>query len=578
MKLYDFAMMMPYAFMATFLKSVRVDIDSVGKEEILKNGLYHITPNEEVSEKIINSGYLKPATGIAKNINSYGTASVCLFNGTPDIYNYTKNMVNSTKDNVYLNPTLVKSAIKLLPTEKELLNYKSRALIDNAIIYEGYCVLPKDRASIVHLVPDLIRNEETGKPIVNEKTGRYEISFREAKLEELQNDGKSYNAPEDYLQFVEEERKRLGYIKGNNIISNAINMVNTVIHVSKIEGLMGIHSTKENFLQILKRKFQQIKMPKLETSSNEKIDTILAQINHKSKNPYRNKSFSKKMAELSIQGKEQLNLQEELENITTSKVGEYIRNKFEQIDKEAIIKEGIHGISHNNRVALLATMIAEKESIFKDDIDNRKKDLLLSAVYYHDIGRKKGAIVDNIGPHAKNSAKNINSINLSYLNGKEYSEKDRRILQAIVEAHEGKDSNINKICEKYQIDKADLQLTQTLTTVLKDADALDRVRIDINTPMAYVANINIDYLRTSASKQMIDLSYQLEELSKKVSFEEIYRYKVNEKQSNKENSFSEKQNEFFNRLQKGVSKETINFEKSTNMLENSIKQNDRDGR
>lgn len=319
-------------------------------------------------------------------------------------------------------------------------------------------------------------------------------------------------------------------------------------------------------------------MPKLETSANEKIDTILAQTNHKSKNPYRNKAFSKKMAELSIQGKEQLNLQEELENITTSKVGEYIRNKFEQIDKEPIIKEGIHGINHNNRVALLATMIAEKESIFKDDIDNRKKDLLLSAVYYHDIGRKKGAIVDNIGPHAKNSAKNINSINLSYLNGKEYSEKDRRILQAIIEAHEGKASNINKICEKYQIVKEDLQLTQTLTTVLKDADALDRVRIDINTPMAYVANINIDYLRTSASKQMIDLSYQLEELSKKVSFEEIYRYKVNEKQSNKENSFSEKQNEFFNRLQKGVSKETINFEKSTNMLENSIKQNDRDGR
>lgn len=578
MKLYDFAMMMPYAFMATFLKSVRVDIDSLGKEEILRNGLYHITPNEEISEKIINSGYLKPATGIAKNINSYGTASVCLFNGTPDIYNYTKNMVNSTKDNVYLNPTLVKNAIKLLPTEKELLNYKSRALIDNAIIYEGYCVLPKDRASIVHIVPDLIRNEKTGKPIVNEKTGKYEISFREAKLEELQNDGKSYNAPEDYLQFVEEERKRLGYIKGNNIISNAINMINTVIHVSKIEGLMGIHSTKENFLQILKKKFQQIKMPKLETSSNEKINTILAQTNHKSKNPYRNKSFSKKMAELSIQGKEQLDLQEELQNITTSKVGEYIRNKFEQIDKEPIIKEGIHGINHNNRVALLATMIAEKESIFTDDIDNRKKDLLLSAVYYHDIGRKKGAIVDNIGPHAKNSAKKINSINLSYVNGKEYSEKDRRVLQAIIEAHEEKDSNINKICEKYQIDKEDLQLAQTLTTFLKDADALDRVRVDINTPMAYVANINIDSLRTSASKQMIDLSYQLEELSKKVSFEDIFKYKVNEKQNNKENSFSEKQNEFFNRLQKGVSKETITFEKSTNMLEKNIKQYDRDGR
>lgn len=30
--------------------------------------------------------------------------------------------------------------------------------------------------------------------------------------EELQKDGKSYKAKEDYLQFVEKERKELGYL------------------------------------------------------------------------------------------------------------------------------------------------------------------------------------------------------------------------------------------------------------------------------------------------------------------------------------------------------------------------------
>ena len=53
MRINDFAMFIPNAFFSVF-KFIRDNIDEIGKEEIIKNGLYHVTQNEETAEKIIN--------------------------------------------------------------------------------------------------------------------------------------------------------------------------------------------------------------------------------------------------------------------------------------------------------------------------------------------------------------------------------------------------------------------------------------------------------------------------------------------------------------------------------------------
>ena len=42
----DIAMFLPRGIVSTILKTVRTDIDKVGKEQILKNGLYHMTTDE----------------------------------------------------------------------------------------------------------------------------------------------------------------------------------------------------------------------------------------------------------------------------------------------------------------------------------------------------------------------------------------------------------------------------------------------------------------------------------------------------------------------------------------------------
>lgn len=540
MKIYDFAMVLPAGLVATILKFARVEIDEVGKQEILKNGLYHITPSKEISEKIIESEHLRPATGLIKNLNSYGTASVCLFNGPPDIQNYIKNLVNKSQDNPYVNPTIAVNAIKITPTQKEeLANYKARDLVDNIILYEGYCVLPQNKVKAVQLVPDLVRDTETGEPIKNPKTGRYDIKFREAFPEELENDGKSYRAKEDYLQFVEEERKRFGYIKGNNPISNAFNLLTTIAHDGKIESEMTIKNTMSNIPKIIKRKINKMMTPKLDMSADEKIAGIIEEYNHNSKNPYRNKKFGQAVANLQKQGLKQLDLKEELEEVTTGDIGNYFRQKHSQIDKEIITKNGINGISHSNRVAIYSMIIAKNEGILENDIEDKTKDILLSAAYYHDIGRKKGIITDNFGPHAKNSARKVDKMNLTYANGKAYSEQDKKILQAVIEAHEGKEKDMLKICQKYQIDEENIEYVTNLMVVMKDADALDRNRLDLNLPIVMMTDLDTKYLRTNTSKQLLNASYQLESLSKKVSFDKILSYKTNEQQKSKRNEFCE---------------------------------------
>ena len=151
MKIGDIILFIPNALASCILKIPRFDIDRAGKEEMIKNGLYHITSNEETVDKIIESGYLRPSTGLMKNFTSYGTAAVFLFNGKPSADEYIKNLTNAdVKNNPYLNPTMVVNGLKISPTElSEVENYKVRSLVDNILTYEGYCILPPEKVKKV---------------------------------------------------------------------------------------------------------------------------------------------------------------------------------------------------------------------------------------------------------------------------------------------------------------------------------------------------------------------------------------------------------------------------------------------
>lgn len=504
MKIGDMIVCIPASFLVV-LKTIRVKADEQTKKEILKNGLYHITTSEKVLDQIVESQHLRPATGLAKNINSYGKAAVCFFNGIPNINDYMHNLNKSP----YIKPQMVEPALKIMPKKKEeLSNYKIRALIDNAVLFEGYCILKSDEIEKVFLVPDLVR-DDNGVPIVNTKTNRYDIAFREANDKELSNDRKSYEAKEDYLEFIKEERKRLGYLERDSAIGKTKNFFEYVSEAIYGMGEEAVKNIIKNVPKILKQKFKSIFIPKLEAPVDERINENISEFDTSKKNPYREEKFAKSVISFMEEGLYQLELKDELENLTTSKNGEFFRSKFYQIN------ENRNGESHNNRVALLSMIIAQNEGILENDFGNRTKDLLLSSAYYEELKQRNGS---------KTLLKN----KILYENGKEYSDSDKRILQAIFEARRKKDKKFSKICKKYNIE--DQEYAIKLMEILKDADALDRVRLDVNLPFVVKTNLDAKYLRTDTAKKLINISYQLENLTKKFQFNRIISYKTSAQQ------------------------------------------------
>ena len=487
------------------LKAVKIKADDRIKDDILEKGLYHITSNEQTVDKIINTRYLKPATGIFKNINSYGKASVCFFNGPPEIGDYMHNMNKSP----YINPTKVEPALKVMPRDKtELTNYKVRPLSDNAVLLEGYCMLKNDEIKKVFLVPDLVRDID-GNPIINTKTERYDIAFREAKEEELNENRTSYVAQNDYLNFIENEKRRLKYFNNDKFIGKIINPIIMTIDIERKMRENSIDNMKNNLPMLIKQKIKNLFLPKLETSTDEKIEQDISEFNTSEKNPYRSKKFSEAIISARQEGLMQLELKDELEKLTTSKEGEYLRKKYNQIS-QAIVKNKKVGLKHGNRVALLAMIIAKKEKILENDINDKTKDILLSASYYNEIGKDK------------------NAIKLNYANGIEYKDEDSRIVQAIIESCKRKNKSIDKIYEKYNIPLEKEEYTKKLINIVKDADALDRVRFDLNLQFIMKPNLNPKDLRTNVSKQLLQASYQLENLTHKVEFNRIISYKTSE--------------------------------------------------
>ena len=79
MKIEDMIVLLPVSIVTTVLKFARFDLNSEDKKYIAENHLYHCVSSKDVADSIIKSGYLRPATGALKTLNSYGHASVCLF-------------------------------------------------------------------------------------------------------------------------------------------------------------------------------------------------------------------------------------------------------------------------------------------------------------------------------------------------------------------------------------------------------------------------------------------------------------------------------------------------------------------
>lgn len=153
------------------------------------------------------------------------------------------------------------------------------------------------------------------------------------------------------------------------------------------------------------------------------------------------------------------------------------------LKKECLYQSHIHGINHIERVLLFGGLIA-----MRNDCNEEDARLLFTACSYHDIGRIDDSLDDEHGRRSSEKLPSVISL----------PAEDMAIVQAAIYAHSIDDSKMDDVISSFVI--TDKQRALNIARMLKDADALDRVR---------VYDLDPNYLRFSCSCQYVDFAYDL---------------------------------------------------------------------
>ena len=145
----------------------------------------------------------------------------------------------------------------------------------------------------------------------------------------------------------------------------------------------------------------------------------------------------------------------------------------------------IHGVKHAWRVLFHTLMICELCALPAPD-----RELLISAALYHDIGRENDGLCY---VHGKRSVEKMAALNLAPTDPMDFA-----TMKFLVTYHCIDDRQAEADLEK--VDTAARVRTWRLFGVLKDADGLDRVRIN---------DLNIKYLRNPESLRLAGLAREL---------------------------------------------------------------------
>ncbi len=130
------------------------------------------------------------------------------------------------------------------------------------------------------------------------------------------------------------------------------------------------------------------------------------------------------------------------------------------LKRDQLFVSKVHGVGHIERVLLHGAFCAMENGL--DEEDTR---LLLDACSYHDVGRVSDWLDYE---HGHRSA-----LRLAALTG--WTGEPLKLIQAAVDAHSRKDQDLESTLRSYH--PADFDRCKNLAELLKDADGLDRVRI-----------------------------------------------------------------------------------------------------
>ncbi len=169
------------------------------------------------------------------------------------------------------------------------------------------------------------------------------------------------------------------------------------------------------------------------------------------------------------------------------KINELVQN----IQTQYLYPSKFHGLYHSEKVAFFSFIIGKYYNLDPEDME-----IILDAAVYHDIGRTSDFEDTTHGL--------TSSLKIGFLKDKQIytNEINFKLLKAIIDGHCLDDKSKKIIFENYDLPQTEYERFNLLYSILKDADALDRLRFD----KTMKAILNDCYLRLPISKRLIPVA------------------------------------------------------------------------
>ena len=164
---------------------------------------------------------------------------------------------------------------------------------------------------------------------------------------------------------------------------------------------------------------------------------------------------------------------------------EILKDSYKRLNTHILFDSHIHGQDHIERVIFFAHLLA-----FHYKLDQRDTDVLRNAASLHDTKRVNDGWDTEHGHRAA-----LESISYSYAD-----KADDGVIQAVIAAHSTDDKIMDDTIREFIKDGDAFERTKRLAKLFKDADGLDRVRIN---------HLDPAYLRNDFSKDLVDFAYDL---------------------------------------------------------------------
>ena len=174
-----------------------------------------------------------------------------------------------------------------------------------------------------------------------------------------------------------------------------------------------------------------------------------------------------------------------IDDFVKSDYFEILKDSYKRLNRDILFDSHIHGQDHIERVIFFAHLLA-----FHYKLDQRDTDVLRNAASLHDTKRVNDGWDTEHGHRAA-----LESISYSYAD-----KADDGVIQAVIAAHSTDDKIMDDTIREFIKNGDDFERTKRLAKLFKDADGLDRVRIN---------HLDPAYLRNDFSKDLVDFAYDL---------------------------------------------------------------------